>query len=35
VDAIAHDTASAIIERLTGKVPAPQKVEAALNQIKA
>ena len=35
VDAIARDTASAIIERLTGKVPAPQKVEAALNQIKA
>jgi F-type H+-transporting ATPase subunit b len=35
VNAIAHDTASAIIERLTGKAPAPQKVEAALNQIKA
>jgi F-type H+-transporting ATPase subunit b len=35
VDAIARDTASAIIERLTGKAPAPQKVEAALNQIKA
>ena len=35
VDAIARDTASAIIERLTGKAPAPHKVEAALNQIKA
>jgi len=35
VDAIARDTASAIIERLTGKAPSPQKVEAALNQIKA
>ncbi len=35
VQGIAHDTATAIIERLTGKAPAPQKVEAALNQIKA
>ena len=35
VHGIARDTASAIIERLTGKAPAAQKVEAALNQIKA
>ena len=35
VHGIAHDTATAIIERLTGKAPAPQAVEAALNQIKA
>ena len=35
VRAIARDTASAIVERLTGKAPAPQTVEAALDQIKA
>ena len=35
VDAIARDAASAIIERLTGKAPAPTTVEAALNKIKA
>ena len=35
VHGIARDTASAIIERLTGKAPAAQKVEAALKQIKA
>jgi len=35
VRVIARDTASVIIERLTGKAPAPQKVEAALDQINA
>jgi F-type H+-transporting ATPase subunit b len=35
VRGIARDTASAIIERLTGKAPAPQTVEAALDQINA
>ena len=32
---IARDTAGAIIERLTGKAPAPQTVEAALDHINA
>src|SRR3712207_3455284 len=32
---IARDTAGAIIERLTGKAPAPQSVEAALDHINA
>ncbi|WP_445501556.1 F0F1 ATP synthase subunit B family protein [Microvirga sp. G4-2] len=35
VRGIARDTASAIIERLTGKAPAPQAVESALDQINA
>ena len=35
VRGIARDTATAIVERLTGKAPAPQAVEAALDQIKA
>ena len=35
VRGIARDTASAIIERLTGKPPAPQTVESALDQINA
>ncbi|WP_414475027.1 F0F1 ATP synthase subunit B' [Microvirga sp. M2] len=35
VRGIARDTASAIIERLTGKAPAPQAVETALDQINA
>ncbi|MGO4387229.1 F0F1 ATP synthase subunit B' [Microvirga sp. 2YAF29] len=35
VHGIARDTASAIIERLTGKAPAPQTVEAALDQTNA
>ncbi len=33
VRGIARDTASAIIERLTGRAPAPQSVEAALDHI--
>ncbi len=32
---IARDTASAIIERLTGRAPAPQSVESALDHINA
>ena len=32
---IARDTVGAIIERLTGKAPAPQSVEAALDHINA
>lgn len=32
---IARDTATVIIERLTGKAPAPQTVESALDQINA
>ncbi len=32
---IARDTATVIIERLTGQAPAPQTVEAALDQINA
>ncbi|MBM6592649.1 F0F1 ATP synthase subunit B family protein [Microvirga pudoricolor] len=35
VRGIAVETASAIVERLTGKAPAPQAVEAALDQAKA
>lgn len=35
VRGIALDTATAIVERLTGKAPAPQAVEAALDQTKA
>jgi F-type H+-transporting ATPase subunit b len=35
VRGIALDTASAIVERLTGKAPAPQAVEAALDQSQA
>ncbi|MGO4574054.1 F0F1 ATP synthase subunit B family protein [Microvirga sp. 2TAF3] len=35
VRGIAIDTAAAIVERLTGKAPAPQAVEAALDQSKA
>ncbi|MBF9231819.1 F0F1 ATP synthase subunit B family protein [Microvirga alba] len=35
VRGIALDTATAIVERLTGKAPAPQVVEAALDQSKA
>jgi F-type H+-transporting ATPase subunit b len=35
VRGIAAETATAIVERLTGKAPAPQKVEAALDQTKA
>lgn len=35
VRGIAQETASAIVERLTGKAPAPQAVEAALNTVKA
>lgn len=35
VRGIAHETATAIVERLTGKAPAPQVVEAALDQSKA
>jgi F-type H+-transporting ATPase subunit b len=35
VRGIARDAASSIVERLTGKAPAPQKVEAALDQINA
>ena len=35
VRGIARDTASAIIERLTGRAPAPQSVEAALDHINA
>ena len=35
VRGIARDTASAIVERLTGKAPAPQQVESALDQINA
>ena len=32
VRGIAIDTAAAIVERLTGKAPAPQAVEAAIDQ---
>jgi F-type H+-transporting ATPase subunit b len=35
VRGIAVETASAIVERLTGKTPAPQVVEAALDQAQA
>ncbi|MBZ6075983.1 F0F1 ATP synthase subunit B family protein [Microvirga puerhi] len=35
VRGIAVDTATAIVERLTGKAPAPQAIEAALDQPKA
>jgi F-type H+-transporting ATPase subunit b len=35
VRGIAAETAAAIVERLTGKAPAPQAVEAALDQSKA
>ncbi|MET0745460.1 MAG: F0F1 ATP synthase subunit B [Microvirga sp.] len=35
VRSIAIETASAIVERLTGKAPAPQAVEAALDQSQA
>jgi F0F1-type ATP synthase, subunit b len=35
VRGIAVETASAIVERLTGKAPAPQAVEAAIDQTKA
>jgi F-type H+-transporting ATPase subunit b len=35
VRGIAAETASAIVERLTGKAPAPQMVDAALDQINA
>jgi F-type H+-transporting ATPase subunit b len=35
VRGIARDTAAAIVERLTGKAPAPQQVESALDQINA
>ena len=35
VRAIATDTAAAIVERLTGKAPSPQAIEAALDQVKA
>ena len=35
VRGIARDTASAIVERLTGKAPAPQQVESALDRINA
>jgi len=35
VRGIARDTASVIIERLTGKAPAPQTIDAALDQINA
>lgn len=35
VRAIAADTASTIVEHLTGKAPAPQAVDAALDQTKA
>jgi F-type H+-transporting ATPase subunit b len=35
VRGIARDTASAIVERLSGKAPAPQAVESALDQINA
>jgi len=33
VDAVAAETASAIVERLIGKAPAPQEVTAALAQV--
>ena len=35
VRAIATDTAAAIVERLTGKAPSPQTIEAALDNVKA
>jgi F-type H+-transporting ATPase subunit b len=35
VRAIAHETASAIVERLTGRAPSPQAIDAALEQIQA
>lgn len=35
VRGIAHDTATAIVERLIGRAPASQAVEAALDQTKA
>lgn len=35
VRAIAAETASAIVERLTGRPPAPQAIEAALDDIRA
>jgi F-type H+-transporting ATPase subunit b len=35
VRGIARDTAAAIVERLTGRAPAPQAVDSALDQIKA
>jgi F-type H+-transporting ATPase subunit b len=35
VRSIAIETASAIVERLTGRAPAPQAVEAALDQSQA
>lgn len=35
VRGIARETATAIVERLTGKAPAPQAVEAALDQSQA
>lgn len=35
VRSIAHDTTTAIVERLSGKAPSPQAVEAALDQVNA
>ncbi|HEX2135458.1 MAG TPA: F0F1 ATP synthase subunit B [Microvirga sp.] len=35
VRAIAQDAAAAIVERLTGRPPSPQAVEAALDQVQA
>jgi F-type H+-transporting ATPase subunit b len=35
VRGIARDTATAIVERLTGRAPSPQAVDTALDQIKA
>lgn len=35
VRAIAHETAAAIVERLTGRAPSAQTVDAALDQIQA
>ena len=35
VRGIARDTASAIVERLTGRAPSPQTVEAALDQTRS
>jgi F-type H+-transporting ATPase subunit b len=35
VRAIAKDTATAIVERITGRAPAPQAVDAALDQTQA
>jgi F-type H+-transporting ATPase subunit b len=35
VRSIAVDTATAIVERLTGRAPAPKAVEAALDQTRA